>query len=57
MTKSTNPNSLISAIKAALEQKHGANHPDTKNVPEDKAKKNLPPVSSKPMKKVTGRGR
>lgn len=48
-------------LKAALEKKHAAAHPDTKSDAKDdgksKPKKPVPVITGKPVKKVTGRGR
>ena len=47
-------------LKAALEKKHAAAHPDTKTDgdPDRKKVRRSPPViTGKPVKKVTGRGR
>ena len=48
-------------LKAALEKKHAAAHPDTKtDAKEDgktKTKRSPPVITGKPVKKVTGRGR
>ena len=48
-------------LKAALEKKHAAAHPDTKSENKDdgksKTKKPVPVITGKPVKKVTGRGR
>lgn len=48
-------------LKAALEKKHAAAHPDTKtDAKEDgktKTKRSSPVITGKPVKKVTGRGR
>lgn len=48
-------------LKAALEKKHAATHPDTKSDAKDdgksKSKKPVPVITGKPVKKVTGRGR
>ena len=47
-------------LKAALEKKHAAAHPDAKHEGTEsktKTKKSPPVVSGKPVKKVTGRGR
>ena len=48
-------------LKAALEKKHAAAHPDTKSDSKDdgksKTKKSVPVITGKPVKKVTGRGR
>ena len=47
-------------LKAALEKKHAAAHPDTKTG-EDSAQKKVrrspPVITGKPVKKITGRGR
>ena len=47
-------------LKAALEKKHAAAHPDTKtDAKEDgktKIKRSPPVITGKPVKKVTGRG-
>jgi hypothetical protein len=50
--------SYITAVKAALEKKHAAQHPDAKPAKGSKSvKKMAPPVPvGKPVKKVTGRG-
>lgn len=51
---------LTDAIKAALEKKHAAAHPDAKSDGKDdkaKTKKPMPVITGKPVKKVTGRGR
>ena len=48
-------------LKAALEKKHAAAHPDTKSdTKEDgksKTRRSPPVITGKPVKKVTGRGR
>jgi hypothetical protein len=46
-------------LKAALEKKHAAAHPDTKSESDNKSKvkKPVPVITGKPVKKVTGRGR
>ena len=48
-------------LKAALEKKHAAAHPDTKSDTKSDGKskpRRAPPViTGKPVKKVTGRGR
>jgi hypothetical protein len=48
-------------IRAALEKKHAAAHPDTKSdAKEDgksKTKRSPAVITGKPVKKVTGRGR
>jgi hypothetical protein len=48
-------------LKAALEKKHAAAHPDTKADAKDDGKANpkraVPVITGKPVKKVTGRGR
>ena len=48
-------------LKAALEKKHAAAHPDTKSDVKDegkaKTKRPVPVITGKPVKKVTGRGR
>jgi hypothetical protein len=48
-------------LRAALEKKHAAAHPDTKSDAKDdgksKPKKPPPVITGKPVKKVTGRGR
>jgi hypothetical protein len=46
-------------LKAALEKKHAAAHPDAKSDSKDdsKSKKTVPVITGKPVKKVTGRGR
>ena len=47
-------------LKAALEKKHAAAHPDAKNDSQDgktKTKRSPPVIAGKPVKKVTGRGR
>lgn len=47
-------------LKAALEKKHAAAHPDTKAGEDSttkKARKSPPVITGKPIKKVTGRGR
>lgn len=47
-------------LKAALEKKHAAAHPDAKSENTDgksKTKKTPPVITGKPVKKVTGRGR
>jgi len=47
-------------LKAALEKKHAAAHPDSKtegDTGKSRARKTPPVVAGKPVKKVTGRGR
>ncbi len=47
-------------LKAALEKKHAAAHPDVKSDSESgktQTKKSVPVITGKPVKKVTGRGR
>lgn len=47
-------------LKAALEKKHAAAHPDTKSDTDSgksKIKPSVPVITGKPVKKVTGRGR
>ncbi len=47
-------------LKAALEKKHAAAHPDVKSDADSnktKTKKTVPVITGKPVKKVTGRGR
>lgn len=47
-------------LKAALEKKHAAAHPDVKSDSESsktKTKTPMPVITGKPVKKVTGRGR
>ena len=52
---------LTDTLKAALEKKHAAAHPDTKSDSTDdskaKPKRAVPVITGKPVKKVTGRGR
>ena len=52
---------LTDTLKAALEKKHAAAHPDTKSDSTDdgkaKSKRAVPVIIGKPVKKVTGRGR
>jgi hypothetical protein len=52
---------LTDTLKAAMEKKHAAAHPDTKLDAKDdsksKSKKSVPVITGKPVKKVTGRGR
>lgn len=50
--------SLTDQIKAALEKKHAAQHPDAKGEKSNTKVTGKPPVvAKKPQKKVTGRGR
>lgn len=47
-------------LRAALEKKHAASHPDIKSDTTDgksKTRKSPPVIAGKPVKKVTGRGR
>jgi len=47
-------------LKAALEKKHAAAHPDSKaevDAGKSRARKTPPVIAGKPVKKVTGRGR
>jgi hypothetical protein len=49
--------SYITAVKAALEKKQAAQHPDAKPAKGSKlVKKTAPQPVGKPVKKVTGRG-
>jgi hypothetical protein len=51
---------LTDTLKAALEKKHAAAHPDAKLDGQDsktKPKRSAPVITGKPVKKVTGRGR
>lgn len=50
--------SYITAVKAALEKKHAAQHPDAKPAKGSKSarKPSAPAPVAKPVKKVTGRG-
>ena len=50
--------SYITAVKAALEKKHAAQHPDSKPAKGSKSvkKTTAPQPVGKPVKKVTGRG-
>ena len=54
----TKPVNLADAVKEALAKKHQAQHPDTKlsKTQQKAAKRGIPAITGKPMRKVTGRG-
>lgn len=52
------PIKLADAVKEALAKKHQAQHPDSKlgKAQQKAAKKGIPAITGKPMRKVTSRG-